>query len=38
MSSQSKSKKDLKSTVVRIVSLTLAVLMVLSVVLASVWR
>ena len=38
MSSRSKQKRDAKVMIVRIVSLSLAVLMVLSVVLASVWR
>ena len=38
MSSRSKQKKDAKVMIVRIVSLSLAVLMVLSVLLASVWR
>lgn len=38
MASQSKHKKDVKTTLVRIVSLSLAVLMVLSVLLASIWR
>lgn len=33
-----KNKKDIKTTVVRIVSLGLAIVMVLSVVLATVWR
>jgi len=38
MSSRSKRKKDIKQLFVRIVSLALAVLMVLSVVMAYVWR
>lgn len=38
MSSRSKRKKDIKQLFVRIVSLSLAVLMVLSVVMAYVWR
>lgn len=38
MSNQSKRKKDLKTTMIRIVSLGLAALMVLSVVLATLWQ
>jgi len=38
MSNRSKQKKDAKVMLVRIVSLSLAVLMVLSVVMASMWR
>ena len=38
MSSRSKQKKDLKVMTVRIVSLSLAVLMVLSVLMSTVWR
>lgn len=38
MSNHSKSRKDRKNTLVRIVSLALAVLMLLSVILAAVWR
>jgi len=38
MSSQSKHKKDAKTMIVRIVSLSLAVLMVLSVVMTTMWR
>ena len=38
MSNRAKHKKDSKMLIVRIVSMALAVLMVLSVILASVWR
>lgn len=38
MASASKRKKDRKVVAVRVVSLTLAALMLLSVVMASVWR
>ena len=38
MSAHSKSKKEQKQLFVRIISLVLAVIMVLSVVLAAVWR
>lgn len=38
MSSRSKHRKDLKQLIVRIISLSLAVLMVLSVVMAYVWQ
>ena len=38
MSGSSKHKKDIKTTIVRIVSLSLAVLMVLSVVMTTMWR
>jgi len=38
MSSQAKRKKDMKTLMIRIVSLGLAALMVLSVVLATIWQ
>lgn len=38
MAGHAKQKKDHKALLVRIVSLSLAVLMILSVILASVWR
>jgi len=38
MSSQSHRKKDFKTTAVRIISLALAALMLLSVILATVWQ
>ena len=38
MSNRSKRRKDLKQLLVRIVSLSLAILMVLSVVMAYVWQ
>lgn len=38
MTSHTKHKKDSKAMIVRIVSLSLAVLMILSVILASVWQ
>ena len=38
MSSQNKRRRDRKNTWVRIISLALAVLMLLSVVMAAVWR
>ena len=38
MSSQSKRRKDTKQLIVRVISLALAVLMVLSVVMAYVWQ
>jgi len=38
MSNHTRNRKDSKTMIVRIVSMVLAVLMVLSVILASVWR
>lgn len=38
MSTHSKQKKDMRTTMIRIVSLGLAILMILSVVMATVWQ